>query len=500
LETDHICLGKSDETLKFDVTPDDGIIKAKPEMKGIKIEGTKLLISASDFPADMFGSPIRFTVNDQITNCVLTIYQAPQFDFKVPKLPTTETKITFIPEGVPEGCSFLWLFGDGDASTETSPTHEYNLTEIEDNNVTVALTITAPNGICQQTIVHDIVFESKVSLSLNTDHVCLGKSDEELTFVVTPTDGKIKAIPEIEGIKIKGAKLLILASDFPADMFGIPIHFTVNGRESTCELTVFQAPQFDFKVPASPTTETKIKFTPVGKPEGCKFKWDFGDGATSEETNPTHEYDLSKIDGDKVTVTLVVTRSDGYCGQTIGHEIVFEIVEVKCNEKTTALITADHSSINLTANIKEELKISILEPEYKLYSQITKQVNDYLNGLKNSVLNDMFSPLLLKTPSILIEIYNGDSYTFNEISKLYTLQIKLFYNVLRCQPEITSAEINYILTVIDSIENGLAQLKERKIKFDNDGILIAFLTEFSKIENLIQTIKDRVNHQIVLLN
>jgi PKD repeat protein len=666
LETDHICLGKKDEILKFDVTPEDGIIMAKPEIKGVKIEGTKLRILASEFPADVFGSPIRFTVNDQLTNCVLTVYQAPQFDFKIPELPATEPNIIFIPEGIPEGCSFLWLFGDGDASTETSPIHEYNLSEIEDNCVTVALTVTAPNGICQQTIVHDIVFESKISLSFNSDHVCLGKDDEELTFIVSPADGKIKAIPEIKGIKINGTKLLILAADFPADMFGIPIHFTVNDRdpdceltvfqapqfdfkvpesptsetiikfnpvgkpegcrfkwdfgdgvtsdetsptheydltklrgnnvtvtlvvigsgehcvqtiqhdivfekvvvslildtdniclgtsdetlsfvvtpkngvikakpdiggvkieetklmisaadfpvnmfgspisftvndqETKCELTVYQAPQFDFKVPESPTSETKITFTPVGKPKGCKFKWDFGDGVTSEETSPTHEYDLSKIDGDKVTVTLVVTRFDGYCGQTIGHEIVFEIVEVKCNEKTSALITADQASINLTANIKEELRISILEPEYQLYSQITKQVNDYLNGLKNSVLNDMFSPLLLKTPSILIEIYNGDSYTFNEISKLYTLQIKLFYNVLRCQPEITSAEINYILTVIDSIENGLAQLKERKIKFDNDGILIAFLTEFSKIENLIQTIKDRVNHQIVLLN
>lgn len=159
LERDEFCLGKDTSPLLFEVSPEDGVIKADPGVEGMKIEGAKLILDAALFPEEMLGKPIHFTVNDQITQTQLTVYRAIQFDFAVPELPATEPKITFVPTGKLDGATFLWSLGDDNLSTDRNPTHTYKLPVNEDNKVTVLLTVTAPNGVCHSTVEHQIEFK-----------------------------------------------------------------------------------------------------------------------------------------------------------------------------------------------------------------------------------------------------------------------------------------------------------------------------------------------------
>lgn len=66
--------------------------------------------------------------------------------------------------------SYLWLFGDGNSSTQINPSHNYNL----EGNYTVKLLVTAPNG-CVDSISHNLTVYPKpaVLFSLNNITQCI---------------------------------------------------------------------------------------------------------------------------------------------------------------------------------------------------------------------------------------------------------------------------------------------------------------------------------------
>ena len=327
IESDKFCLGKDESPLLFEVIPVDGIIKSTPEVKGLTISGNKLILDEEIFDNEMIGIPILFTVNDQITNCQLVVYRAIKFDFKVPDSPVTDPTITFIVTEVDklDGATFLWSFGDDNMSAERNPTHTYSLPVNEENKVTVSLTVTASNKICTNTVEHDIAFiTEEVSLSLETESFCLNKDVSPLTFSVTPNDGKIEMEKDVNGVKIDGKQLYLDANEFPSEMLGNELNFTVNGTATSCKITVYKAPEFDFKVPDSPTSETTFKFEPIGiNLEGASYLWDFGDGNMLSKSIVEYTYDLPVNDKNEVTVSLKVTLENG-CSNTVSHNIVFK--------------------------------------------------------------------------------------------------------------------------------------------------------------------------------
>jgi len=242
LEKDEFCLGNDTSPLLFEVSPADGIIKSDPVVAGVTIDGVKLSIDPELFPADMIGKPIHFTVNEQITLTQLTIYRGVQFDFTVPESPTTETKITFIPSGNLDGCTFLWSFGDGSLSTERNPTHIYTLPVNKENKATVALTVTASNGVCHSTVEHEIAFKIE-DTKINLDKLIYCSNDQNsYPFIVTPTGASAK----IEGTGVdqdaSGAFVFV-----PAKAGVGEISFNLNGSASGLKVTVNQAPAASFE-------------------------------------------------------------------------------------------------------------------------------------------------------------------------------------------------------------------------------------------------------------
>ncbi len=83
---------------------------------------------------------------------------------------------------------------------------------------------------------------------------------------------------------------------------------------------------FDFSV--SPTNDTEYLFTDTSGGGANSWAWDFGDGATSNQQNPTHTYDTQG----NYTVTL--TSSNGLCEGTVSQtvnvdtEIIIRIANV----------------------------------------------------------------------------------------------------------------------------------------------------------------------------
>lgn len=169
LEKDSWCLGAEPGVILYDVSPADGVIATDPITEGLTIGDGKITIDPATFPADRFGQAIRFTVNQQVTDAILTVHKAPQAAFETPERVEIGQEVVFKPSGDTGGASFLWDFGDGSTSAEESPTHTYKaLPGTNDNIVVVKLTVTGPNGVCTATAEHQIQLFEKEEPPVNT--------------------------------------------------------------------------------------------------------------------------------------------------------------------------------------------------------------------------------------------------------------------------------------------------------------------------------------------
>ena len=134
--------------------------------------------------------------------------------------------------------SWFWDFGDGTTSTEENPIHDYNQDGIYD----VTLTIVSESG-CEATI---------------TDHICVGG---------------YQSVPECEAW--------------------------------------FETENLD-----SLTVQFTSYFETVDSAVAVSWFWDFGDGETSTEENPIHDYNQDGI----YDVTLTIVSESG-CESTIADHI-----------------------------------------------------------------------------------------------------------------------------------------------------------------------------------
>ncbi len=106
---------------------------------------------------------------------------------------------------------------------------------------------------------------------------------------------------------------------------------TVDSAACTQAVTV----QFSYANDASDATNATIKFTGNVSGNIAKYVWDFGDGTTSNDANPTHKYEKSG----NYDVTLTVTDADGITYDAVSKEV--KIVKIDQTTPTNKPPVAD---------------------------------------------------------------------------------------------------------------------------------------------------------------
>lgn len=112
-----------------------------------------------------------------------------------------------------------------------------------------------------------------------------GQAVSDAGGVVTQADGSIVFIP---------AQVTM----GQAEPRTVTLTYTVDGQSASTQVQLFHPPVTDFSFAPTPTASTVVVFTNSSK-FASSCKWDFGDGNTSTEAQPLHDY---KTDG-----TFVVT-------------------------------------------------------------------------------------------------------------------------------------------------------------------------------------------------
>lgn len=200
--------------------------------------------------------------------------------------------------------SWSWDFGDGATSIEQNPTHNYSTA----GKYTVTLTVVNECG--EDTAVKNeyitILSRPVADFTSETTETCTGG-------LVQFTDLSLYAVAWWWDFGDGAGSI----EQNPAHSYSMPGKYTVTlkaynecGRDMRVRelyITVYPSPEADFTSDITEgCAETTVNFTDRSR-YADSWKWDFGDGATSDEQNPSHTYSTAGI----YTVSLLIANSCG---------------------------------------------------------------------------------------------------------------------------------------------------------------------------------------------
>lgn len=250
---------------------------------------------------------ITVVINPDITADFDVIFDACSLD------PIQFTDQTIAEAG---GVMYDWNFGDGNSSTDQNPIHEYAPGEY-----TITLNVEDVNG-CTDQISQDITYYPTPDIAFDvSDPVGCGGHSVTFTNTSTPVTGDY----DIEWDFGDGNTSTQNSPTNNYDTQGsYEVTLTITsptgctGTETFSSIEIQSGPLIGFDF-SDPCIVGPITFTNTTTPNGAPITsttWNFGDGNTSSEMSPTHEYATPG----SYDVALVVSDSEG-CTTTLEQTV-----------------------------------------------------------------------------------------------------------------------------------------------------------------------------------
>jgi PKD repeat protein len=230
-----------------------------------------------------------------------------------PTIGTPPLAVQFNDTSSEDPTSWSWDFGDGYTSTDQNPEHTYDSA----GTYTVSLEATNEGGSDTETKTDYITIYAPVSADFTANTTTVS-SAHPIGF----TDTSIGTGIDSWAWDFNGDGVVDSTVQNPVVTYGTAGEYTVSltASSSTTEtndtetkinyITITDtggciACNFD-AVPTSGYTPLTVQFTDLSAVEPDTWSWNFGDGHTSTEQNPEHEY----TEAGTYTVTMTVSKGD----------------------------------------------------------------------------------------------------------------------------------------------------------------------------------------------
>lgn len=261
--------------------------------------------------------------------CLAMAFQNGQAQHCVPEFHSTidELKITFSDQSTSNGTITLWAwdFGDGTTSVEQNPIHTYT----NPGTYTVCLNIKDDHGctshVCHQLVIHhppagvchaaflfnqpDLNQPSLNFTDKSTSDGTIGFWNWDFGDGTTSSEQNPTHTYDNPGTY---TVCLTITDDDGVCSSHICQHVVVHHPPAGVCHAIFISQQID-------PNQLTISFTDQSTSDGTigSWVWDFGDGSTSTEQNPSHTYPNPGT----YTVCLFITDIDGGCTSHVCHHV-----------------------------------------------------------------------------------------------------------------------------------------------------------------------------------
>ncbi|MBC8344005.1 MAG: PKD domain-containing protein, partial [Bacteroidetes bacterium] len=404
--------------------------------------------SSKSNPDNSYGNPDTFPVtliSSSTLGCIDTVtknvyvHPMPVANFSVNDTAQSFKDNNFIftnNSSIPTGSmNYLWLFGDGNTSTQQNPVHVY----ATDDTFEVKLTILSDNGCRDSFNMTVYVFPTpEVDFSINDSTQCFNENYFEFTNSTTINWGNV-TYNWYFGDGDTSSSLNtshIYTSD---DTFYVKLLATseTGAKDSAIRVViVYPSPQPDYSINDSQQclNENEFTFNNLSSINSGNqaFSWDFGDATFSNFSNPVKTYLVE----DTFTVTLIVT-SDLSCRDTIEKTVyVFPspIAAYSINDSQQCLNENLFNFTNATTITSGNLMYQWYygdgdssgseHPSHIYTSDDTFKVNliaSSLLGCFDTIQKTTYifpSPISSFTINDSIQCFNGNQFVFNNNSSI----------------------------------------------------------------------------------
>jgi len=208
----------------------------------------------------------------------------------------------------PGTMSYLWNFGDGSSSTQTSVSHIYNTGGI----YSVSLIVSNSLG-CKDTLVYkDTVTIKNVQTAINSrDTTCVNTSTSLINATTpAPLSSRWVFSDGTTSFGATTAKTFINPGNYNVKLVS---NFNTCSDSVTKRITVLNAPVVNFSALDSTSCKPPLTVNFNNLSTGAvNWSWDFGDGLTAASQSPSHTYTSEG----EFNVKLSATSSGG-CTNTL---------------------------------------------------------------------------------------------------------------------------------------------------------------------------------------
>jgi len=239
-------------------------------------------------------------VTNTATNTVTIKYADPVAGFTMDKSEAAPLEVITFTNTSENASSYMWDFGDGSTSTDTNPTHEYDT----DGIYTVQLTATGPGGATNSTSatitiiwpdpVADFTMD-KTEATPEEDITFTNQSEWAESYLWDFGDGSTSTETDpIHSYASEGIFTVeLVATGYNAETSSISKDVTIAWPDPVADFTMDKNPAPMYEI---------VNFTNQSE-YAESYSWDFGDGSTSTDENPTHSFSAEGTYSVQLTAT-----------------------------------------------------------------------------------------------------------------------------------------------------------------------------------------------------
>lgn len=334
--------------------------------------------SALENPVNTFTSPGAYAVTliaGSDNGCpqdtfalTVTVWPKPLADFTYDKPEECGTPAEVILTNQSGGFAGSdWTFGDGGVSTETNPVHDY-----EDPGVYPIRLIVANEFLCRDTAIREVDIFGQPDAGFEPS-VLVGCNDLEVIFRNQSTDAvryiwRIASFPEFQD-SVSPRVVFTEPGVYTAELVAIYNEQCQDTYTLPNPIRVYRSPEagFEVEIDRDENVLGDVQFINTST-FSDRYDWDFGDGNTSQETDPHHVYDINR----SITVALVAYNDNNgeyTCADTLRRPVDPEWIVTFFAPNA---LTPDYGPEGV--RIFKPVGIGIEEYEISIYSPYGQQV------------------------------------------------------------------------------------------------------------------------------